>query len=113
MVTTIRGWAGGTHRYYVEAQIQRIYLQVYKPALSLAVATVAYNNPTVGATDTVLVNPVDGTLYSSNHSVINDVLSATAGTLQVGVCYSIIPRPSLITGLPFTGELAVHAGHNT
>jgi len=110
MVTTIKGWAGGTHRYYVEAQIQKIYLQVYKPALSLASAVISSN---VGATDTVLVNPVTGVLYSSEHVAINDVLSASVGTLQVGVCYSIIPRPSLLTGLPFTGILTVHAGHNT
>jgi hypothetical protein len=110
MVTSINGWSGGTHRYYVEASIQKIYLQVYKPALSLTSAVVSSNE---GATDTVLVNPVTGVLYSSDHSAINDVLSASAGTLQVGVCYSIIPRPSLITGLPFTGTLTVHAGHNT
>ena len=110
MVTSINGWSGGTHRYYVEASIQKIYLQVYKPALSLTSAVVSSD---VGATDTVLVNPVTGVLYSSAHSAINDVLSASAGTLQVGVCYSIIPRPSLITGLPFTGTLTVHAGHNT
>ena len=109
METTMTGWVHTLVKYYVEARIRQIYLQVYKPAFYLGPAASVGSS---GAVDTVLVNPSTSALYSSDGGNIQDVMAASAGTLQIGVSYQIIPRPSADNGLPFTGTTTTHAGHN-
>ena len=81
-------------KYVVNARISKIYVQVYIPQLSLPLAT--------GDAKHSLLLGYDGTIYTSEKAV-QPVSFARVVDAAIGVAYQIVPKPSTLNNIPFSG----------
>ena len=88
-------WTANTNRYIIDADIHRIEVQVWLPAIHLGTANANYKHA-------LLLDDNEEFATSKAGSSGDRLKFAEEADMKVGGMYQIIPRPNTITNIPFT-----------
>ena len=88
-------WTASTNRYIIDADIHRIEVQVWFPAVPIGTANSNHKHA-------LLLDANEEFATSKNGSSGDRLKFAEEADAKVGVMYQILPRPNKLDNIPFT-----------